>query len=83
MTKQRKATTTEDSGEESVKKSISFSKTVYAWGIDTAKKRGHGTNFSAYIADLIRRDRDRERELELAERTTNEIVADVLKKPLK
>ena len=48
-----------------VKKSISLSKVVSDWADELAATKGFGTNFSAYIADLIRRDREREQELNL------------------
>lgn len=67
-------------GEESIAKSISFSKTVYDWAMELADKKGYGTNFSAYIQDLIRRDRDRERELGLAENLSAEVLEAALKK---
>jgi hypothetical protein len=47
-----------------VKKSISLSKVVAKWADELALKKGFGSNFSAYMADLVRRDRDREMELE-------------------
>jgi Arc/MetJ-type ribon-helix-helix transcriptional regulator len=43
-----------------VKRSISLSKTVSGWADEQAEKKGFHTNFSAYIADLIRRDKERE-----------------------
>jgi hypothetical protein len=49
-----------------VKKSISLSKVVSEWADELSQKKGFGSNFSAYIADLIRRDRDREMEINLA-----------------
>ncbi len=42
------------------KLSVSLSKTVVSWAVELADKKGFDTNFSAYIADLIRRDRERE-----------------------
>lgn len=42
------------------KLSISLSHAVYAWAVQLAEKKGFDNNFSAYIADLIRRDRERE-----------------------
>lgn len=45
---------------ETEKLSVSLSKTVYSWAVELADKKGFDTNFSAYIADLIRRDRERE-----------------------
>lgn len=38
----------------SVKMSISLSPKVWQWANDLAEKRGFGTNFSAFIADLVR-----------------------------
>ena len=49
-----------------VKKSISLSGLVANWADDLAAKKGFGTNYSAYIADLIRRDKEREDALQLA-----------------
>jgi hypothetical protein len=48
-----------------VKRSISLSKIVSGWADELAAKKGFGSNFSAYMADLVRRDRDREIESEL------------------
>jgi hypothetical protein len=48
-----------------VKRSISFSTLVAKWADDLADGKGFGTNFSAYIADLIRRDKEREDALKL------------------
>jgi len=53
------------SSSEVVKKSISLSKVVSAWADKLADSKGFGTNFSAYIADLIRRDQEREEQLKL------------------
>lgn len=47
---------------ESAKLSVSLSKTVYGWAVELAEKKGFDTNFSAYIADLIRRDQERDAE---------------------
>ena len=41
-----------------VKASVSFSKTVAEWADELAKRKGFEKNFSAYIADLIRRDKE-------------------------
>lgn len=49
-----------------VKKSISLSMVVSIWADALAVKKGFGANYSAYIADLIRRDKEREDELELS-----------------
>jgi hypothetical protein len=49
-----------------IKRSISLSKVVSKWADELAQKKGFGSNFSAYMADLVRRDRDREQEMELA-----------------
>jgi len=49
-----------------VKTSISLSGPVAGWADDLAAKKGFGTNFSAYIADLIRRDKERDDALQLA-----------------
>jgi hypothetical protein len=46
-----------------IKKSISLSAVVAGWADDLADDKGYGTNFSAYIADLIRRDQERKDEL--------------------
>ena len=50
---------------EVVKKSISLSKVVSGWADRLAAAKGFDSNFSAYIADLIRRDKDREDQLRL------------------
>jgi hypothetical protein len=39
-----------------VRKSISLSATVAGWADQLAHKKGFGSNYSAYIADLIRHD---------------------------
>src|SRR5580698_10060773 len=56
---------------EVVKKSISLSKTVSEWGDALAKRKGFGSNYSAYIADLIRRDKERLDEMLLLEQTSS------------
>ncbi len=43
-----------------VKRSVSFSPTVNAWAEQMARARGQQTNFSAFLADLIREARDRQ-----------------------
>jgi hypothetical protein len=43
-----------------VRKSISLSSTVAQWANELAHKKGFGSNFSAYIADLIRHDQHRD-----------------------
>ena len=48
---------------EVVKRSISLSRVVSGWADILSESKGFGTNFSAYIADLIRRDKEREDEL--------------------
>lgn len=47
---------------EGAKLSVSLSKVVHAWAVQLAEKKGFDTNFSAYIADLIRRDQERDAE---------------------
>jgi hypothetical protein len=47
-----------------VKKSISLSIVVAEWADGLALKKGFGSNYSAYIADLIRRDKERDDELQ-------------------
>ena len=49
-----------------VKKSISLSTVVADWADKLAQAKGFGSNYSAYIADLIRRDWERESDLQLA-----------------
>jgi hypothetical protein len=46
-----------------VKKCISLSGVVAGWADGLAVKKGFDTNYSAYIADLIRRDKERDDEL--------------------
>jgi hypothetical protein len=41
-----------------IKTAISLSPKVMTWGKALAEEKGFGSNFSAYIADLIRRDND-------------------------
>lgn len=41
-----------------VKRSISLSPLVNKWAEELAAKRGFGTNFSAFCADLIRREQE-------------------------
>jgi hypothetical protein len=50
---------------EVVKKSISLSRVVSLWADRLAAAKGFDSNFSAYIADLIRRDKEREDQLRL------------------
>jgi hypothetical protein len=40
-----------------IRKSISLSGTVAEWADELAHKKGFGSNYSAYIADLIRHDK--------------------------
>ena len=59
------------------KTAISLTPVVLNWGKGLAEKKGFGTNFSAYVADLIRRDQEhaedgKSRELDDA-RIKNEI----------
>jgi len=49
-----------------VKKSISLSRVVSIWADGLAARKGFGANYSAYIADLIRRDKEREDDLQLS-----------------
>ena len=48
----------------SVKRSISLSETVSRWADELAEKRGFGTNFSAFVADLVRREKERQENLQ-------------------
>jgi hypothetical protein len=50
-----------------VKKSISLSLIVAEWADGLATKKGFGSNYSAYIADLIRRDKEKDEELQLVQ----------------
>jgi len=50
-----------------VKKSISLSLVVAEWADTLASKKGFGSNYSAYIADLIRRDKERDDELQVGQ----------------
>jgi hypothetical protein len=43
-----------------VKRSISLSPAVNKWAEELAESRGFGTNFSAFIADLVRRAQENE-----------------------
>ena len=43
-----------------IRKSISLSRAVSDWADELSHKKGFGTNFSAYIADLVRKDKERE-----------------------
>lgn len=43
---------------------ISLSALVNEWAEEMCAKRGFEDNFSAYVADLIRRDKDRQEERE-------------------
>lgn len=51
---------------EAIKRSISLSFLVAEWADNLAEQKGFGTNFSAYIADLIRRDKEKEDDLKFA-----------------
>jgi len=48
------------SSHKTVKTSISLSEIVYAWAEELAANKGFANNFSAYIADLIRKDKDKD-----------------------
>jgi predicted alternative tryptophan synthase beta-subunit len=50
-----------------VKKSISLSLIVSEWADALALKKGFGSNYSAYIADLIRRDKERDEEAQFVQ----------------
>ena len=54
-----------------VKKSISLSIVVAEWADALAYKKGFGSNYSAYIADLIRRDQERDEELQYAQTSSS------------
>lgn len=41
-----------------VKTAISLTPVVLNWAKNLAEKKGFGSNFSAYVADLIRRDQE-------------------------
>lgn len=41
-----------------IKKTISLTPLVTKWAKELAEKKGFGTNFSAYMADLIRQDKN-------------------------
>jgi hypothetical protein len=43
-----------------IKKTISLSSLVAKWGQEMALKKGFDANFSAYVADLIRQDRNKD-----------------------
>ena len=49
-----------------VQRNISLSRAVAEWAEELASRKGHGSNFSGYIADLIRRDKEKQDELNLA-----------------
>ncbi len=49
-----------------VQRNISLSRAVAEWAEDLASRKGHGSNFSGYIADLIRRDKEKQDESNLA-----------------
>lgn len=61
------------------KTTISLPDRVGEWGEQMADRRGFGENFSAYVADLIRRDHERWRESSAAERIASEAAALVLR----
>ena len=48
-----------------IKKSISLSIVVAGWADTLAMKKGFGSNYSADIADLIRRDKEKDDETQL------------------
>jgi hypothetical protein len=48
-----------------IKKSISLSLVVAGWADTLALKKGFGSNYSAYIADLVRRDKEKDDEMQL------------------
>lgn len=50
-----------------VKRSISLSPTVNTWAEEMAAERGFGTNFSAFIADLVRRAQEKDAAVALKE----------------
>ena len=43
-----------------IKRSVSFSPLVNKWAQEMAEQRGFGSNFSAFIADLVRRAQENE-----------------------
>ena len=60
------------------KTAISLNSVVLGWAKTLAEEKGFGSNFSAYVADLIRRDREhaeagKSRDSDEATRIKNEI----------
>jgi hypothetical protein len=48
-----------------VHRNVSLPKAIADWADDLATRKGHGSDFSAYVADLIRRDKERHEELKM------------------
>jgi len=57
-----------------VKRSISLSPLVNQWANEMAAKRGFGTNFSAFLADLVRRAQEQD----AASSATPDTLADAI-----
>jgi len=45
---------------------VSLDNVVWQWAVESMRKRGYNSNFSAYVAGLIRRDKEREDDRQLA-----------------
>lgn len=53
----------------SARKTVSLDPVVWGWATKLMAAKGHNKNFSAYVAELIRRDQEREEEKEQRKRT--------------
>ena len=60
-----------------VKRSISLSPLVNKWAEEMAAERGFGTNFSAFVADLVRRAQDGQA-VNFAQQIGDRAVADAI-----
>lgn len=56
---------------------LSLNPLVKSWGYELAKEEGYGNNFSAFIADLIRRAREKRHEMQMANKASRELARDV------
>lgn len=66
-----------------IKRSISLSPLVNRWAEELAAERGFGTNFSAFIADLVRREQDAAKAAPLPAQDPEKILREVRPKRAK
>ena len=76
----RKRKNIEKGEEKNVRANLSFTPAVKSWAIELAKEDGYGDNLSAFIADLVRRRRERRLELEASKRIASDLASRAAKR---